>query len=405
MDNTAIRIENLGKQYFRNSQRDPYASLKGAITELPERLRRAWNTSSQNVRHEEEFFWALKDVSIEVNRGEVLGVIGPNGSGKSTLLKILARITKPSCGRAALYGSVGSLLEVGTGFHPELTGRENIYLSGVILGMKKPEIDRKFDEIVAFSGVEQFLQMPVKRYSSGMQVRLAFAVAAHFEPDILLLDEVLAVGDVEFQKKSLHKTEAIAKAGRTVVLVTHDTSAVERLCNSALLLDKGELICSGQVETVLRHYQDRWGSNPEPEERVLQGVEITGQRLFAAGTGSESDFDAELDFSVERDLPESYLNLIVEDSSGRVLVHLRQDFPGLDSVFSAGPHTVRVAIRNLWLRSGSYNVRFRVNIMNNGVLKWVNSPGTALNVVGGLHSLGVITPPADWVLDGRPHVR
>ena len=406
MGKPAISAENLGKLYFRDKKKDTHATIREALARFPERLRGVWRRIGQEPGQDQRFFWALREVSFEVEKGQVLGVIGPNGSGKSTLLKILARITKPSSGIAELHGSVGSLLEVGTGFHPELTGRENIYLSGIILGMAKTEIDRKFDEIVAFSGMEDFLDMPIKRYSSGMQVRLAFAVAAHFEPEILLLDEVLAVGDAEFHKRSFRKTEAIAKAGVTVVLVTHDMNAVERLCNSALLLDKGEIICAGQVETVLQQYEDSLVIDPEPKEHVLQGVEIIGLRLLSgsaeSGTiGSDSDFAAELDFSVERNCAGSYLNLMIEDSSGRVLVDLRQDFSGPDPGFSVGTHTVRVVVRNLWLRSGLYNVRFRVNILDDEVLKWADSPSTVLHVVGGSQSLGVITPPADWVLDGR----
>jgi lipopolysaccharide transport system ATP-binding protein len=203
--------------------------------------------------------WALKDVSFEVPRGEVLGIIGRNGAGKSTLLRILSRITKPTSGTALITGRVGSLLEVGTGFHPELTGRENIYLNGAILGMKRQEIIRKFDEIVAFSEIERFLDTPVKRYSSGMYVRLAFAVAAHLEPEILIVDEVLAVGDVAFQTKCLGKMGNVAREGRTVLFVSHSMPAVCRLCQQALLIDEGRLIMHGSADTVVERYllQDR----------------------------------------------------------------------------------------------------------------------------------------------------
>ncbi len=199
-------------------------------------------------------FWALEDVSFEVQPGEVLGIIGRNGAGKSTLLKILSRITLPTEGEVVIDGRVGSLLEVGTGFHPELTGRENVYMNGTILGMKKAEIDRKFDEIVAFSEVEQFLDTPVKRYSSGMYVRLAFAVAAHLEPEILLVDEVLAVGDASFQKKCLAKMEDVSHAGRTVLFVSHNMPAVARLCHRAILLDGGRLAAAGPAEAVVGQY-------------------------------------------------------------------------------------------------------------------------------------------------------
>src|SRR5437762_3427406 len=202
----------------------------------------------------EDTFWALRDVQFHVNEGEVLGVIGRNGAGKSTLLKILSRITEPTEGEARIRGRVSSLLEVGTGFHPELTGRENIYLNGAILGMRREEIERKFDEIVAFAEVERFLDTPVKRYSSGMHMRLAFAVAAHLEPEVLIIDEVLAVGDAQFQKKCLGKMGEVAKQGRTVLFVSHNLTAVKRLCRRTLRLDRGQIVDSGDTEQVVLNY-------------------------------------------------------------------------------------------------------------------------------------------------------
>jgi lipopolysaccharide transport system ATP-binding protein len=217
-----------------------------------------------------EEFWALKDVSFEVKRGEVLGIIGRNGAGKSTLLKILSRITSPTLGRVTLNGRVASLLEVGTGFHPELTGRENIFLNGAILGMRNSEISQKFDEIVEFSGVGKFIDTPVKRYSSGMYVRLAFAVPAHLEPEILILDEVLAVGDSEFQKKCLGKMKDVAGQGRTVIFVSHNMAAVQNLCSSALMLKNGTISLKGSVTDVTSHY-------------LIAGVESTGYREWNDG--------------------------------------------------------------------------------------------------------------------------
>jgi len=195
-------------------------------------------------------FWALRDVSFDVQQGEVLGIIGRNGAGKSTALKIISRITPPTAGRVELYGRIGSLLEVGTGFHGDLTGRENIYLNGTILGMRKWEIDRKFDEIVAFAGVEAFIDTPVKRYSSGMYMRLAFAVAAHLDTEILLVDEVLAVGDLEFQRKCLGKMDEVARTGRTVLFVSHNMAVMRRLCGRGILLDRGRVVASGTMDTV-----------------------------------------------------------------------------------------------------------------------------------------------------------
>ncbi|MEP6740890.1 MAG: polysaccharide ABC transporter ATP-binding protein [bacterium] len=279
MSDIAIRCEHLSKQY-RIGERESYKALRDVITDgvsspfrklrsalrngsassngsdsalstqhssLPSEIRNP-NSESRNS------FWALDDVSFEVKRGEVLGIIGRNGAGKSTLLKILSRITKPTKGHADIHGRVASLLEVGTGFHPELTGRENIYLNAAILGMRKAEVERNFDEIVAFSEVEKFIDTPVKRYSSGMYVRLAFAVAAHLEPEILIVDEVLAVGDAAFQKKCLGKMNDVAKAGRTVLFVSHNMGAIQRLCNRCMLVDTGRLSVDGDPRTVVPDY-------------------------------------------------------------------------------------------------------------------------------------------------------
>ncbi len=252
-----IRVENLGKQYRIGRREAAYATLReslvGAARAPFDRLRRGFGREV-NGYHASDRFWALKDVSFEVKPGEVVGIVGRNGAGKSTLLKILSRVTEPTEGKVDLYGRVGSLLEVGTGFHPELTGRENIYLNGSILGMRKAEIDRKFDEMVEFAEVEKFLDTPVKRYSTGMGVRLAFAVAAHLEPEILVVDEVLAVGDAQFQKKCLGKMSNVASHGRTVLFVSHNVAAIQNLCNRCLLLKEGRLVMNGRVETILSEY-------------------------------------------------------------------------------------------------------------------------------------------------------
>jgi lipopolysaccharide transport system ATP-binding protein len=257
MSDIAIRVENLSKLYHIGATQKRHDTLRDAISDLRFQIA-DWVPSNGNSRagnrKSDDTIWALKDVSFEVKRGEVVGIIGRNGAGKSTLLKILSRITEPTKGRAIIDGRVGSLLEVGTGFHPELTGRENIYLNGAILGMKRAEIDRKFDEIVAFSEIEKFLDTPVKHYSSGMYVRLAFAVAAHLEPEILLVDEVLAVGDAGFQKKCLGKIGDVAKEGRTVLFVSHNMAAVQSLCCSAISLREGEVAMHGMVTSVIQSY-------------------------------------------------------------------------------------------------------------------------------------------------------
>jgi lipopolysaccharide transport system ATP-binding protein len=248
----AIRVEHLGKRYPLAGRRNTagYRTLResvtGGVATLARRLRSRAGTTSD--------FWALRDVSFEVPPGEVVGIVGRNGAGKSTLLKVLSRITKPSTGRVLLHGRVGSLLEVGTGFHPELTGRENVFLNGSVLGMSRREVARKFDAIVAFAEVEQFLDTPVKRYSSGMYVRLAFAVAAHLEPEILIVDEVLAVGDAAFQKKCLGKMNEVSRGGRTVLVVSHNTAVLASLCTSGVVLDRGAVKEAGPIARCLRAY-------------------------------------------------------------------------------------------------------------------------------------------------------
>jgi lipopolysaccharide transport system ATP-binding protein len=275
-----IRVENLGKKYLIQHQesRARYRALRDVLADGMNsaagllRGRRPARSSSR------EEFWALKDVSFDIQEGEVVGIIGRNGAGKSTLLKILSRITEPTAGRVTLNGRVASLLEVGTGFHPELTGRENIYLNGSILGMRRTEIDRKFDEIVAFAEVEKFLDTPVKRYSSGMYVRLAFAVAAHLEPEILVVDEVLAVGDAQFQKKCLGKMGQVAKNGRTVLFVSHNMAAVQWLCQTAIRLRSARLVGFGPVAEEVRGYQEevQSGELDHGLRHLSQEIELCG---------------------------------------------------------------------------------------------------------------------------------
>jgi lipopolysaccharide transport system ATP-binding protein len=269
MSDIAIRCDGLSKQYCIG-ERESYRALRDTIANTaraPFRLLRSafkGSTPATAADREANTFWALKDLSFEIKRGEVVGVIGRNGAGKSTLLKILSRITAPTEGEVEIHGRVGSLLEVGTGFHPELTGRENIYLNGAILGMRKAEITRKFDEIIAFAEIDKFIDTPVKRYSSGMYVRLAFAVAAHMEPEILLIDEVLAVGDAAFQKKCLGKMGDVAKEGRTVLFVSHNMAAVTRLCRRGVVLDAGKVVLdSGIFEATSKYLQSDFGTSAE----------------------------------------------------------------------------------------------------------------------------------------------
>ncbi|MBD2176646.1 ATP-binding cassette domain-containing protein [Pseudanabaena sp. FACHB-1998] len=258
MSDTVIRVENLSKKYIIGHQKqERYTSLRDVIANGTKSLLHSLSGKRPDDSDDiSEEFWALKDVSFEIKQGDRVGIIGRNGAGKSTLLKILSRITEPTSGKISIKGRVASLLEVGTGFHPELTGRENVYLNGAILGMDRAEIKKKFDEIVAFAEIERFLDTPVKRYSSGMYVRLAFAVAAHLEPEILIVDEVLAVGDAQFQEKCLGKMQDVTKEGRTIIFVSHNMGAIKALCQRGLYLRKGELLANDSIEKIVNCYFD-----------------------------------------------------------------------------------------------------------------------------------------------------
>jgi lipopolysaccharide transport system ATP-binding protein len=299
----AVSVEGLGKRYRIAHQRDPYGrlteSLAGALRAPIDRLR-------GKRRETAEWFWALRDVSFELRQGDVVGVIGRNGAGKSTLLKVLSRITEPSAGSAMLRGRVGSLLEVGTGFHPELTGRENVFMSGAVLGMRRAEINHKFDEIVEFAGIEQFLDTPVKRYSSGMQVRLGFAVAAHLEPDVLFVDEVLAVGDAAFQAKCLGRLEEIGASGRTVIFVSHSMPSVLRLCSRAILMDRGRRVTDGPTQQVVRAYlESDLGRTSERQWRSIDDApgdaiaRLRSVRVIPAHGGSADEIEIRQPVDIE----------------------------------------------------------------------------------------------------------
>jgi lipopolysaccharide transport system ATP-binding protein len=275
MNDLAIQVEDLGKRYRIGGPRESYGTFRDSLiaaASAPLRALRGRGWGGQSRQ-----FWALRDLSFEVRQGEALGIIGRNGAGKSTLLKILSRVTRPTTGRARIHGRVGSLLEVGTGFHPELSGRENIYLNGAVLGLKRAEIHKKFDAIVDFAGVEEFLETPVKRYSSGMYMRLAFSIAAHLEPEVLIVDEVLAVGDAAFQKKCLGKMEDVAGEGRTVLFVSHNMPAVTSLCRRAIHLSGGQLVDEGPPATVVQRYLE--------SEIALSSIPLA-ERQDRSGDGS-----------------------------------------------------------------------------------------------------------------------
>lgn len=322
MSNPIISVENLSKRYVLGHRRSG-DGLRHALENVVRNPLGWLKRKSVELRAtSEEELWALKDVSFEVKQGEVVGIVGRNGAGKSTLLKILSRITEPTEGRVRLRGRVASLLEVGTGFHQELTGRENIFLNGAILGMTRVEIRRRFDEIVAFSEVEKFLDTPVKRYSSGMYVRLAFAVAAHLEPEILLVDEVLAVGDLSFQKKCLGKMGEVARGGRTVLFVSHNVEAVRTLCQRGLLVDDGKIRADGDAQSVVEAYSAEPSSGFGRRQTERHGLEI--QRIVLKNDNGEEtrqfrpgeDLIVEIAFDAQESLEKPYFMIVIQSSKG-----------------------------------------------------------------------------------------
>ncbi|MBS1575521.1 MAG: ABC transporter ATP-binding protein [Bacteroidetes bacterium] len=359
MTDSVIKVESLGKKFIiAHEKKERYTAMRDIISERAKKIFRGGGTN--NISTEE--FWALKDVSFEIKRGEAVGIIGRNGAGKSTLLKILSRITEPSTGRIEMNGRVASLLEVGTGFHPELTGRENIFLNGAILGMSRVEIKRKFDEIVDFSGVEKFLDTPVKRYSSGMYVRLAFAVAAHLEPEILVVDEVLAVGDAEFQKKCLGKMNEVSKKeGRTVLFVSHQLSAIRNLCNRAILLSQGKTIFQGNVdaaiakylenkdESIVDFYSNDAGKAPENFFKKI----FCRRRTIGIG----DDLGLEIEYFDFFNKKEMVINVMIFDSSGELMAHIINDDDEFSSTKGADGK-VNIILKNINFPAGKYFLSF-----------------------------------------------
>jgi len=381
MSQSAVVVENLSKSYlighqFSSSGKKYKSTIREIIgREISNIARKAVDVARgrQVVQGDEiEEFWALKDVSFEVKQGEVLGIIGRNGAGKSTLLKILSRITEPTEGRALLRGRISSLLEVGTGFHPELTGRENIYLNGAILGMTQREIRKKFDEIVAFAEVEKFLDTPVKRYSSGMYVRLAFAVAAHLEPEILVIDEVLAVGDVEFQKKCLGKMDEVSRSqGRTVIFVSHNMEAVLKLCNRAVFIESGRVRNIGDVKTVVPTYLHSQSSSPRVVDLSAKPrlFEYTGKaRLIKispseATSGWSFPFGKRLSLDLTIDaISTTRFDVIVGvySSLGFEVATWTNKCNGVELVVRPGTNIFRIEYQNLRLLPGRYSLGFGI---------------------------------------------
>ena len=372
MSNKVIRVENLGKQYRLGSGQNvgQYKTFRGAISHVVKapvkRAIRILQGQPYGAAEVDTLFWALQELSFEVDSGEVLGVIGRNGAGKSTLLKILSRITEPDTGRAEIRGRVGSLLEVGTGFHPELTGRENIMLNGAILGMRRKETAAKFDDIVAFAEVEKFIDTPTKFYSSGMYVRLAFAVAAHMQPDILLVDEVLAVGDVAFRKKCLGKMNDIAQGGRTILFVSHNMSAINQLCSRCIVLDEGRKIVddvpSKAIEVYLAHGNSSSGKefvdDPSKPAQIVEAVVLNSKSEGTERIHYQEEFFVSVRINVKEASDLYHVLLLVRDSLNNSII-FTTDKDLADSALESkvGSAEYRVKFPSKLLRPDGYNIR------------------------------------------------
>ena len=333
-----IEVNNISKKYNIVHQKgDDYITIRDVLTNLVKHpLKFAKDKMKQKLGIGIEEFWALKDIDFSVEKGEVLGIIGPNGAGKSTLLKLLSQITPPTTGEIKMKGRIGSLLEVGTGFNPELTGRENVYLNGAILGMTKKEIERKFDEIVDFSGIEKFIDTPVKRYSSGMKVRLGFSVAAHLEPDILLVDEVLAVGDAEFRKKCLGKMDEVTKkTGRTILFVSHNMAAIQNLCKKCILLKNGKIKKEGETNKVISYYLNKGSGDSDISKYKHDKTDILAndsaglisakltdkQGKPCSGFGSTNDIYISIEYKIKKKLPVLFIDCYLLNEKGDYILH------------------------------------------------------------------------------------
>jgi lipopolysaccharide transport system ATP-binding protein len=419
MSDTVIKVENLSKRYILGHQKqENYTTLRDTIGNSAKSLLKPFQGSKPKVVDSSaEEFWALKDISFDIKQGDRVGIIGRNGAGKSTLLKILSRITEPTTGTIRIKGRVASLLEVGTGFHPELTGRENISLNGAILGMSKSDIDRKFDEIVAFAEVEKFLDTPVKRYSSGMYVRLAFAVAAHLEPEILIVDEVLAVGDAQFQKKCLGKMNDVGKEGRTVIFVSHNMGAITQLCNQGIYLKQGSIIKYGDLNETIMEYVTS-GSNdhgivtfrPNANNKPVACRQIS--ILSGAGMEPSSDVDirhpfyVNLDYEVTKPISNIEISVRISTADGSAVLTTNQSDCSPDVVRhrSVGNYSASIEIPGMFLMPGAYTLSVGVhepmvqmlesheNVISVNVLE----TGTKFAKYSQYQAIGIIIKDLSW---------
>ena len=425
MSDIAIRVEGLGKRYSIGARQQGYKTLRERINDaalapfrkVSSLARRNGNGSfpSATGSSPDSTLWALRDVSFEVKRGEVMGIIGRNGAGKSTLLKVLSRITEPTTGAVDIYGRVGSLLEVGTGFHPELTGRENIYLNGAILGMKKTEIENRFDEIVSFAEVEQFIDTPVKHYSSGMYLRLAFAVAAHLEPEILIVDEVLAVGDAQFQKKCLGKMGNVAKQGRTVLFVSHNMGAIRTLCDVCLLLRNGKIELTGKPGKIIQTYlasntgmSGHWArpvQNDASSSLVFKEVRILNGNGETADTmSSDQGFTVAINLTANCSLSGIQFALRFTNQEGvAVFTTTSTDWTGALANVEQGQYAIAVDIPGSFLAPGRYSLILAAVRPNENIYDIVEDDlAVEIEDMGNGRSflndgrLGVVTPVIEW---------
>jgi lipopolysaccharide transport system ATP-binding protein len=424
MSDTVIRVENLSKKYLLDHQqigRSNYKSIRETWTNgmisLGKKILNSPSNKAFNPSREE--FWALEDVSFEIRQGDRVGIIGRNGAGKSTLLKVLSRITEPTKGRIGIKGRIASLLEVGTGFHPELTGRENIFLNGAILGMSQVEIKRKFDEIVDFAEVEKFLDTPVKRYSSGMYVRLAFAVAAHLEPEILIVDEVLAVGDTQFQKKCLGKMEAAGKEGRTVLLVSHTMSAIQALCDRGIVLQSGRVQVDGSTDEAIDTYletgcaiaqevpigqrKDRSGSGKIKiiDTRI---IDSRGVQVSCIQSGGDYCFEIDCFNQTDTKLSNIILSFDIFDERDNIALLFRTNFTNEAISMAPGLYCVKCQIQDLPITLGIYRTSIFASHADQEILDYVKD-ASSFSVEGGdffgtgssgLPSHCKILTKADW---------
>lgn len=421
MSDTAIRVENLGKVYRIGAKKESYNTLRDSIASA---LMSPFKKAGSLLRgqaygaaglHEE--IWALNDVSFAVTHGEVIGIIGHNGAGKSTLLKILSRITEPSSGYVDIYGRVGALLEVGTGFHQELTGRENIYLNGAILGMTRNDIAHKFDEIVDFSGIDRFLDTPVKHYSSGMRLRLGFAVAAHLEPEILVIDEVLAVGDAEFQKKCLGKMSSVAGEGRTVLFVSHNMAAVQNLCDRAIVLNRGQVTLDTDVNTAVTEYlslqgakESSWRSGTQHFNRYItvtniEFIDVDGNSIASVPSGQDFDLTISYELTHNDSLENVRVGIACKDQMDVVLFAQTTQVKGVE--FRSVPKKGQIicTLKRLPLPAGIYSIALTIKANEEKVLNLpdaVKLQVTDADFFGTGYTLqrssGLFLVDADWQL-------